>query len=107
MGVSFFLLYFLLSPRVFTLSKFLLFSDAFLSVVNSNTALHTALNLSLNTCDKLSGTAAKWFKIDQISKKSDGATLYLQVGSNRTPVWVILLSTAVSLESTRKRGTVN
>jgi hypothetical protein len=30
------------------------------------------------TCDKFNGSTAKWFKIDQIGKKSDGDTWYQQ-----------------------------
>jgi hypothetical protein len=29
-----------------------------------------------STCDKFNGSTAKWFKIDQIGKKSDGSTWY-------------------------------
>jgi hypothetical protein len=31
-----------------------------------------------STCDKFNGTTAKFFKIDQIGKKSDGSTWYQQ-----------------------------
>jgi hypothetical protein len=31
-----------------------------------------------STCDKFNGSTAKWFKIDQIGKKSDGTTFYMQ-----------------------------
>ena len=31
-----------------------------------------------STCDKFNGSTAKWFKIDQIGKKSDGSTWYQQ-----------------------------
>ncbi len=31
-----------------------------------------------STCDKFNGSTAKWFKIDQIGKKSDGNTWYQQ-----------------------------
>jgi Auxiliary Activity family 9 (formerly GH61) len=31
-----------------------------------------------STCDKFNGSTAKWFKIDQMGKKSDGKTWYQQ-----------------------------
>ena len=31
-----------------------------------------------STCDKFNGSTAKWFKIDQIGKESDGSTWYQQ-----------------------------
>ena len=31
-----------------------------------------------STCDKFNGSTAKWFKIDEIGKKSDGTTWYQQ-----------------------------
>ena len=31
-----------------------------------------------STCDKFNGSTAKWFKIDEIGKKSDGSTWYQQ-----------------------------
>ena len=31
-----------------------------------------------STCDKFNGSTAKWFKIDQIGKESDGNTWYQQ-----------------------------
>ncbi len=31
-----------------------------------------------STCDKFNGSNAKWFKIDQIGKKLDGNTWYLE-----------------------------
>ena len=38
-----------------------------------------------STCDKFNGSTAKWFKIDQIGKKSDGNTWYQQdVGAYRS-----------------------
>ena len=40
-----------------------------------------------STCDKFNGSTAKWFKIDQIGKKSDGNTWYQQdVGAYRSPL---------------------
>jgi hypothetical protein len=46
-----------------------------------------------STCDKFNGSTAKWFKIDQIGKESDGNTWYQQdisayhspLSSSRTP----------------------
>jgi hypothetical protein len=31
-----------------------------------------------STCDKFNGSAAKWFKIDEIGKESNGNTWYQQ-----------------------------
>ena len=31
-----------------------------------------------STCDKFNGSTAKWFKIDQIGRMSDGSTWYQQ-----------------------------
>jgi hypothetical protein len=39
-----------------------------------------------STCDKFNGSTAKWFKIDQIGKKSDGNTWYQQdISAYRSP----------------------
>jgi hypothetical protein len=39
-----------------------------------------------STCDKFNSSTAKWFKIDQIGKKSDGNTWYQQdISAYRSP----------------------
>jgi len=43
-----------------------------------------------STCDKFNGSTAKWFKIDEIGKKSDGSTWYQQDVMNGQPVSVTL-----------------
>jgi hypothetical protein len=43
-----------------------------------------------STCDKFNGSTAKWFKIDQIGKKSDGNTWYQQDVANGGPVSLTL-----------------
>jgi hypothetical protein len=43
-----------------------------------------------STCDKFNGSTAKWFKIDQIGKKSDGTTWYQQDVMNGSPISVTL-----------------
>ncbi|KAH9985297.1 glycoside hydrolase family 61 protein J [Russula vinacea] len=43
-----------------------------------------------STCDKFNGSTAKWFKIDQIGKKSDGSTWYQADVLNRQPISVTL-----------------
>ena len=52
------------------------------------------------TCDKFSGTTAKWFKIDQIGKKSDGTTWYQQDVS----AYHSLLLPVAQLTNARKHG---
>jgi hypothetical protein len=40
-----------------------------------------------STCDKFNGSTAKWFKIDQIGKESDGNTWYQQdISAYHSPV---------------------
>ncbi|KAI0273002.1 glycosyl hydrolase family 61-domain-containing protein [Russula aff. rugulosa BPL654] len=43
-----------------------------------------------STCDKFNGSTAKWFKIDQIGKKSDGNTWYQQDIMNAQPASLTL-----------------
>ncbi|KAI0291054.1 glycosyl hydrolase family 61-domain-containing protein [Multifurca ochricompacta] len=43
-----------------------------------------------STCDKFNGSTAKWFKIDQIGKKSDMTTWYQQDVMNGKPISVTL-----------------
>jgi hypothetical protein len=43
-----------------------------------------------STCDKFNGSTAKWFKIDQIGKESDGNTWYQQDIMNGKPASVTL-----------------
>jgi hypothetical protein len=39
-----------------------------------------------STCDKFNGSTAKWFKIDQMGKESDGNTWYQQdISAYRPP----------------------
>ena len=47
-----------------------------------------------STCDKFNGSTAKWFKIDQIGKKSDGNTWYQQdISAYHSPLQSRALST--------------
>ncbi|KAF8472202.1 glycosyl hydrolase family 61-domain-containing protein [Russula ochroleuca] len=43
-----------------------------------------------STCDKFNGSTAKWFKIDQIGRESDGSTWYQQDVMNGQPISVTL-----------------
>ncbi|KAN0134706.1 Glycosyl hydrolase family 61 domain containing protein [Lactarius tabidus] len=43
-----------------------------------------------STCDKFNGSTAKWFKIDEIGKESDGNTWYQQDVANGNPVTLTL-----------------
>ncbi len=78
-NVSFFFFSFLRSSPVLTFPKLVLLPDAFLfslSVVVANTGLLMAEIDAWDTCDKLNGTTAKWFRTDQISKKLGGTTQF-------------------------------
>src|SRR6266849_6989440 len=84
-NVSFFFS-FLRSSPVLTFPKLVLLPDTFLfslSVVIANTGLLMAEIDAWDTCDKLNGTTAKWFRTDQISKKLGGTTQCWQVVSSR------------------------
>ena len=43
-----------------------------------------------STCDKFNGSTAKWFKIDEIGKKSDGTTWYQQDVSAYNSLFIFL-----------------
>ncbi|KAI0257862.1 glycosyl hydrolase family 61-domain-containing protein [Gloeopeniophorella convolvens] len=43
-----------------------------------------------STCDKFNGSTAKWFKIDEIGKKTDGSTWYQADVMNEKPVTLTL-----------------
>ena len=57
-----------------------------------------------STCDKFNGSTAKFFKIDQIGKKSDGNTWYQ---ADISAYHLIFLSPLARLINTRKHDTVN
>ncbi|KAH9952641.1 glycosyl hydrolase family 61-domain-containing protein [Russula dissimulans] len=43
-----------------------------------------------STCDKFNGSTAKWYKVDQIGKKTDGLTWYQQDVMNGKPITLTL-----------------